>query len=163
MTSSPPRHCLLVVDDEPNICEAVRDLLRLDFRVLTAHSAAEETRIMTEHEVHIVMTDQRIPQVTGVQLLESVRAHFPQAVRMLFTGYSDSDSIIDAVNRGHIFGFLRKPWEPEELESAVRESADEYDRIVEKLIENERLRAEVADLRQRVAALDGATADRDPG
>lgn len=162
MTSPPPRHCLLVVDDEPNICEAVRDLLRLDFRVLTAHSAAEGTRIMTEQEVHIVMTDQRMPQVTGVQLLESVRTRFPQAVRMLFTGYSDSDSIIDAVNRGHIFGFLRKPWEPEELESSVREAADEYDRIVEKLIENERLRAEVADLRQRVAALHEATADREP-
>lgn len=160
MTSSPPRHCLLVVDDEPNICEAVRDLLRLDFRVLAAHSAAEGTRIMTEHEVHIVMTDQRMPQVTGVQLLESVRSRFPQAVRMLFTGYSDSDSIIDAVNRGHIFGFLRKPWEPEELESAVREAADEYDRIVETLLENERLRVEVADLRQRVAALHGATPDR---
>ncbi|TAK27318.1 MAG: response regulator [Myxococcaceae bacterium] len=162
MTSSPPRHCLLVVDDEPNICEAVRDLLRLDFRVLTAHSADEGTRVMTEHEVHIVMTDQRMPQVTGVQLLESVRSRFPQAVRMLFTGYSDSDSIIAAVNRGHIFGFLRKPWEPEELESAVREAADEYDRIVEKLIENERLRAEVADLRQRVATLHEATAGRDP-
>ena len=163
MTPSPPRHCLLVVDDEPNICEAVRDLLRLDFRVLTAHSAAEGTRTMTEQEVHIVMTDQRMPQVTGVQLLESVRTRFPQAVRMLFTGYSDSDSIIDAVNRGHIFGFLRKPWEPEELESAVREAADEYDRIVEKLIENERLRVEVAELRQRVAALHEAAADRDPG
>lgn len=162
MTSLPPRHCLLVVDDEPNICEAVRDLLRLDFRVLTAHSAAEGTRIMSEQEVHIVMTDQRMPQVTGVQLLESVRSRFPQAVRMLFTGYSDSDSIVDAVNRGHIFGFLRKPWEPEELESAVREAASEYDRIVEKLIENEWLRAEVAELRQRVEAIDGATARRDP-
>jgi len=151
-----------VVDDEPNICEAVRDLLRLDFRVLTAHSAAEGTRIMSEQEVHIVMTDQRMPQVTGVQLLESVRSRFPQAVRMLFTGYSDSDSIVDAVNRGHIFGFLRKPWEPEELESAVREAASEYDRIVEKLIENEWLRAEVAELRQRVEAIDGATARRDP-
>lgn len=163
MTIPPPRHCLLVVDDEPNICETVRDHLRLDFRVLTAHSAAEGTRLMTEHEVHIVMTDQRMPYTTGVQLLESVRARFPQAVRMLFTGYSDTTSIIAAINQGHIFAFLKKPWEPEELDAIVREAAAEYDRIVEQIIENARLRAEVDDLRQRVATLEAATAGREGG
>jgi response regulator RpfG family c-di-GMP phosphodiesterase len=156
MTIPPPRHCLLVVDDEPNICETVRDHLRLEFRVLTAHSAAEGTRLMTEHEVHIVMTDQRMPYTTGVQLLESVRVRFPQAVRMLFTGYSDTASIIAAINQGHIFAFLKKPWEPEELDAVVREAAAEYDRIVAQVIENARLRAEVDDLRQRVAALEAA-------
>ena len=156
MTIPPPRHCLLVVDDEPNICEAVRDHLRLDFRVLTAHSAAEGTKLMTEHEVHIVMTDQRMPYTTGVQLLESVRVRFPQAVRMLFTGYSDTASIIAAINQGHIFAFLKKPWEPEELDAVVHEAAAEYDRIVEQIIENARLRAEVDDLRQRVATLEAA-------
>jgi response regulator RpfG family c-di-GMP phosphodiesterase len=156
MTIPPPRHCLLVVDDEPNICETVRDHLRLEFRVLTAHSAAEGTRLMTEHEVHIVMTDQRMPYTTGVQLLESVRVRFPQAVRMLFTGYSDTASIIAAINQGHIFAFLKKPWEPEELDAVVREAAAEYDRIVEQIIENARLRAEVDDLRQRVATLEAS-------
>ena len=156
MTTPPPRHCLLVVDDEPNICETVRDHLRLEFRVLTAHSAAEGTKLMTEHEVHIVMTDQRMPYTTGVQLLESVRVRFPQAVRMLFTGYSDTASIIAAINQGHIFAFLKKPWEPEELDAIVHEAAAEYDRIVEQIIENTRLRAEVDDLRQRVATLEAA-------
>lgn len=156
MTIPPPRHCLLVVDDEPNICETVRDHLRLEFRVLTAHSAAEGTRLMTEHEVHIVMTDQRMPYTTGVQLLESVRVRFPQAVRMLFTGYSDTASIIAAINQGHIFAFLKKPWEPEELDAVVREAAAEYDRIVAQVIENARLRAEVDDLRQRVATLEAS-------
>ena len=156
MTTPPPRHCLLVVDDEPNICETVRDHLRLEFRVLTAHSAAEGTKLMTEHEVHIVMTDQRMPYTTGVQLLESVRVRFPQAVRMLFTGYSDTASIIAAIIQGHIFAFLKKPWEPEELDAIVHEAAAEYDRIVEQIIENTRLRAEVDDLRQRVATLEAA-------
>ncbi len=163
MTITPPRHCLLVVDDEPNICETVRDHLRLEFRVLTAHSAAEGTRIMTEQEVHIVMTDQRMPHTTGVELLESVRVRFPQAVRMLFTGYSDTESIIAAINQGHIFAFLPKPWEPEDLEALVHEAAAEYDRIVARIIETERLRAEVDDLRQRVARLETATAGRSPG
>lgn len=163
MTITPPRHCLLVVDDEPNICETVRDHFRLQFRVLTAHSAAEGTKIMAEQEVHIVMTDQRMPHTTGVQLLESVRVRFPQAVRMLFTGYSDTESIIAAINQGHIFAFLEKPWEPEELDTLVREAAAEYDRIVEGIIETERLRAEVEDLRQRVARLETSTAGRAPG
>ena len=124
--------------------------------MLTAHSAAEGTRLMTEHEVHIVLTDQRMPDTTGVHLLESVRVRFPQAVRMLFTGHSDTAFIIAAINQGHIFAFLKKPWEPEEIDAVVREAAAEYDRIVEQIIENARLRAEVDDLRQRVATHEAA-------
>ena len=109
------RHCLLIVDDEPNVCDSVHDLLRREFRVLKAHSAEEGYRIMQEEEVHIVMSDQRMPQITGVELLTKVKARHPQAIRMLFTGFADLESIIAAINQGHIFRFLKKPWQPEEL------------------------------------------------
>src|SRR5204862_1299941 len=85
----PAKHCLLVVDDEPDVCDSVHDLLRREFRVLKATSAQEGFRRMQEEEVHIVMTDQRMPRITGVELLEKVKARNPQAVRMLFTGYAD--------------------------------------------------------------------------
>lgn len=163
MSAAQPRHCLLVVDDEPHICEAVRDLLRREFRVLMANSAAQGAQIMSENDVHIVMTDQRMPHTTGVELLTSVRTRYPQAVRMLFTGFSDVESIIAAINQGHIFGFLRKPWEPEELEAAVREAAVEYDRIVAQLVESARLRAEIDDLRTRVKALEDERSPRAQG
>src|SRR6267142_5108690 len=126
----PMKHCLLVVDDEPDVCDSVHDLLRREFRVLKARSAAEGYKLMESEEVHIIMTDQRMPQVTGVELLSKVRVGHPTAVRMLFTGYADLDSIISAINQGHIFQFLKKPWQPEELIAAVREAAAEYDRLV---------------------------------
>jgi DNA-binding NtrC family response regulator len=148
------KHCLLVVDDEPDVCDSVHDLLRREFRVLKAHGADEGMRTMQEEEVHIVMTDQRMPMITGVELLKKVKAKNPKAIRMLFTGYADVDSIIAAINQGHIYQFLRKPWQPEELQAAVRQAADEYDRIVGQSEESERLRAEIVDLQHRVASLE---------
>ena len=149
-----PRHTLLVVDDEPDVCYSVHDLLRREFRVLKARSAAEGIELMQKNEVHIIMTDQRMPAITGVELLSSVRTRHPSAIRMLFTGYLDLEAIIAAINQGHIFRFLKKPWEPEELEAAVHEAAGEYDRLVARIEECQRLKAEVESLRQRVTVLE---------
>jgi response regulator RpfG family c-di-GMP phosphodiesterase len=148
------KHTLLVVDDEPDVCDSVHDLLRREFNVLKARSAAEGARLMQEHEVHIVMTDQRMPQTTGVELLSRVRRGHPRAVRMLFTGYADLEAVVAAINQGHIFQFLKKPWQPEELEAAVREAAAEYERLVEQADQVGQLQAEVQSLRERVAVLE---------
>jgi response regulator RpfG family c-di-GMP phosphodiesterase len=150
----PKKHCLLVVDDEPDVGDSVHDLLRREFKVLKARSAAEGCKILQENEVHIIMTDQRMPQVTGTEWLKTVQTRFPQAVRMLFTGYADLESIITAINQGHIYQFLKKPWQPEELVAAVREAAAEYDRLVGKAEEIEHLRGEIHGLRERVTMLE---------
>jgi len=150
----PTKHTLLVVDDEPDVCDSVHDLLRRQFRVLKAKSAAEGIELMRQNEVHIIMTDQRTPQITGVEFLNKVRLGHPQAVRMLFTGYADVDAIIAAINQGHIYKFLRKPWQPEELEEAVREAAAEYDRLVGQADEMARLRSELSQLRDRLTTLE---------
>jgi response regulator RpfG family c-di-GMP phosphodiesterase len=152
--SPPTKHCLLVVDDEPNVCDSVHDLLRREFRVLKAHSADEGYKIMQEEEVHIVMSDQRMPQITGVELLAKVKARYPMAIRMLFTGYADLESIVAAINQGHVYQFLKKPWQPEELESAVRQAAAEYERLGRDSEERERLQLTVQDLLKRVSALE---------
>jgi response regulator RpfG family c-di-GMP phosphodiesterase len=148
------KHTLLVVDDEPDVCDSVHDLLRREFRVLKARSAAEGIKLMETNEVHIIMTDQRMPQVTGVEMLSQVRQGHPTAVRMLFTGYADFESIISAINQGHIFQFLKKPWQPEELEAAVREAGREYDRLVEQAEQMHQLENEIRQLRARVATLE---------
>ena len=149
-----PKHTLLVVDDEPDVGDSVNDLLRRQFNVLRARNAEEGIRLMLEHEVHIIMTDQRMPQVSGVEMLTNVKQGHPQAVRMLFTGYADLEAIIAAINQGHIYKFLKKPWQPEELQAAVRQAAAEYDRLVEQAEENARLRALLEDLRQRLTTLE---------
>lgn len=148
------KHCLLVVDDEPDVCDSVYDLLRQEFQVLKAPSAAEGARLMLENEVHIVMTDQRMPNVTGVELLKNVRHRHPMSIRLLFTGFADLEAIIAAINHGHIFKFVKKPWQPEELLTVVREAAQEYDRLVRQDEELANLRSELERLRQRVTALE---------
>jgi response regulator RpfG family c-di-GMP phosphodiesterase len=150
----PTKHCLLIVDDEPNVCDSVHDLLRREFRVLKANSAEEGYRIMQKEEVHIVMSDQRMPQISGVELLTKVKSRYPQAIRMLFTGFADLESIVAAINQGHVFQFLKKPWQPEELEAAVRQAALEHDRLSQDAEQLEQLHSLIENLQTRVTALE---------
>jgi DNA-binding NtrC family response regulator len=152
--SASKKHTLLVVDDESDVCDSVHDLLRREFNVLKARSAEEGLQLMRDNEVHIIMTDQRMPKVSGVELLKSIRKGHPQAIRMLFTGYADLDAVIAAINQGHIFKFLKKPWQPEDLEGVVREAAAEYDRLVDNADTMEKLRVELQHLRDRITALE---------
>jgi response regulator RpfG family c-di-GMP phosphodiesterase len=152
--TAPAKHCLLVVDDEADVCDSVYDLLRREFKVLRAQSAADGLKLLQEHEVHIIMTDQRMPQITGVEFLTKIPSRHPQAVRLLFTGYADLEAVIAAINQGHVFQFLKKPWQPEELEAAVRQAAAEYDRLVKQADEIGRLQAELQRLHDRVTALE---------
>ncbi|MHB1561282.1 MAG: response regulator [Isosphaeraceae bacterium] len=145
---------MLIVDDEPDVCDSVHNLLRREFRVLKAHSAEEGYRIMQEEEVHIVMSDQRMPQITGIEMLTRLKARHPHAIRMLFTGFAELESIIAAINQGHIFQFLKKPWQPEELLAAVRQAALEYDNLETLAVERENLLEEVSSLKQRVSTLE---------
>jgi response regulator RpfG family c-di-GMP phosphodiesterase len=95
-----------------------------------------------------------MPNVTGLELLKNVLHRHPHAIRVLFTGFADLETIIEAINQGHIFKYLKKPWQPEELLAVVREAAQEYDRLVEKAEQFVRLRVEVEQLRQRVGVLE---------
>ena len=152
--TQPAKDCLLVVDDETGVCDSVHDLLRLEFRVLKARNAEEAYRVMQENEVHVIMTDQRMPRVTGVEMLRAVRLRHPHAVRILFTGYADIEAVIAAINQGRVFRFLRKPWRPEDILEAVHEAAAEYHRLVEQAEEAETLRAELVELRGRLGILE---------
>lgn len=123
------KHPILVVDDEEEILFSLRGLLRQDFELHTATSGAEALDIMRRHTIHVLMTDQRMPQMTGVELLAQSRAVCPEAVRIVFTGYADIKAVIDAVNEGQIFRYLTKPWDPDELVAALRQGCDEYDKL----------------------------------
>jgi signal transduction histidine kinase len=126
------RHTLLVVDDEPDVVKSVQDLLRMKYRVLGATSARQAMDLMAQEEVHVVMSDQRMPETTGVDFLRKVRGDFPEAIRLLFTGYADIRAVIDAINQGNVYRYITKPWDPDELETIIDEAADRYDLIVER-------------------------------
>src|SRR5436190_19361923 len=126
------KHPILVVDDEPEILFSLRALLRRDFEVHTAESGAQALEVLREHPVHVIMTDQRMPEMTGVELLSRARGACPEAVRVIFTGYADLKAVIDAVNRGEIFRYLTKPWDPDELCGVLHQACDHYAAIAER-------------------------------
>jgi signal transduction histidine kinase len=126
------RHTLLVVDDEPDVVQSVQDLLRLDYQVLGATRAKDGLKILQEQEVHLVMTDQRMPEMTGVEFLSHVRGDHPEAIRLLFTGYADLKAVVDAINQGSVYRYITKPWDPDDLQIIIRQAAEQYDLLVER-------------------------------
>ena len=156
------KHTLLVVDDEPDVVKSVQDLLRFDYKVLGATRAADALKLIDEQPVQIVLTDQRMPEMTGVDFLRRLREHHPDTVRLLVTGYADIRAVIDAINQGNVYRYITKPWEPEELQAIIREAAERYDlvaerkRLVEELkAKNEQLQNSNEEL-SRANALKGA-------
>ncbi len=131
---------LFVDDDEGNlvVCEAATGD---EFNVLTAPDAASALELMKEHEVGVLIADQRMPGTTGVELLERVKEDFPDTIRILITAYSDLPAAIDAINLGQVRRYLRKPWEPDELRAEIRDALDIYDMSRRLGLIEQRLRA----------------------
>ena len=114
---------LLFVDDEERILNALRSIFRSRHTVLTAGSGAEALELIRRFRPHVVVSDQRMPRMSGVELLRQVRDVAPGAVRMLLTGYSDLASIVGSINEGEVFRFISKPWDHAELQNTVAEAA----------------------------------------
>ena len=118
--------CLLVVDDEPDQVQSVKDLLRYDYRVLGATRASEALKIADQEHVQVVMSDQRMPEMTGVQFLSNLRGKHPEVVRLLFTAYSDLEAVTDAINEGNVYRYITKPYEPEELKTILKQAVEHF-------------------------------------
>ncbi|HYT94046.1 MAG TPA: hybrid sensor histidine kinase/response regulator [Gemmataceae bacterium] len=126
------KHCLLVVDDEADLVHSVQDLLRFEYRVLGATRATEGLDIMKREQVHVVMSDQRMPEMTGVEFLKRLREGYPDTVRLLFTAYADIKAVIDSINQGSVYRYITKPWEPQELQAVLRQAVQHYDLLAER-------------------------------
>jgi len=126
------RHTILVVDDEPDVVKSVQDLLRLDYKVLGATRAADALVILNKEIVDVVMTDQRMPEMSGVEFLRKAREQHPDAIRLLFTGYADIRAVIDAINQGNVYRYITKPWDPDELQTVIREACERRDLLAER-------------------------------
>ncbi|MGQ3054396.1 MAG: EAL domain-containing protein [Roseateles sp.] len=123
------RPTLLLVDDEPNILRALTRALRRDgYRILTADGAAAAFDILAQNEVQVILSDQRMPMMCGTEFLSEVKSLYPQTVRMVLSGYTDLQSVTEAINRGAIYRFLTKPWEDEPLREHIKEAFQHYAR-----------------------------------
>jgi putative nucleotidyltransferase with HDIG domain len=121
-------HTVLFVDDEVNILRAVQRLLRNEpCRVLTASRGAEALELLAGEAAQVVVSDQRMPEMNGVELLLAVRDRHPDAVRMMLTGYTEMNVAVEAINHGEIYRLITKPWNDEELKATLRQAFDHYD------------------------------------
>lgn len=118
---------ILVVDDEQEILHSLFGLLRMEFDVHTADSGKDALDVMRRHTISVVMADQRMPEMTGVELLSLLQDEWPDTIRMVFTGYSDVKAVIESINESHIFRYITKPWDPAELRAVLRQACDEYE------------------------------------
>ena len=111
---------VLYVDDEENNLISFKATFRLKYKVYTALSGSAALEIIEQHPIDIIITDQRMPQMTGVEFLEEVIKVNPDPMRILLTGYADMGAVVDAVNKGKIFHYLSKPWSEEELDETIQ-------------------------------------------
>ena len=114
---------LLLLDDEPNIIRSLNRALRLDgYKILAATSAADALKLLAMNPVQVVVSDHRMPEMTGIEFLSRVKELYPDTVRIILSGYADLDSVIDAINRGAVYRYFTKPWDDEQLRECVQEA-----------------------------------------
>jgi len=123
---------LLVIDDEPEILQSLKGLLRREFDLHLAQSGPEALEILGRHPIEVILTDQRMPGMTGTELMARARREFPDSIRIVFTGYADIKAVVDAINRGGLYRYLTKPWDPDELVEVLNDAAAEYRRAADR-------------------------------
>lgn len=118
---------ILYVDDEPSNLIVFEAAFEEQFHVITCRSAEEALAYLARHPLPVVVADQRMPEMTGVEMFIRVRQMYPHTQRVILSGYTDSDAAIDAINQGQIFQFVRKPWQRIELLSVLQRALDAHD------------------------------------
>ncbi|MBI3961442.1 MAG: response regulator, partial [Deinococcus sp.] len=142
---------VLIVDDEPDVLDLLERSLGLDYQVFRANGGSEGLELVWQHRFAVIITDQRMPDMSGVEFLERTIEYLPDTIRIILTGYTGVEDLIGAINAGRVYRYFTKPWEPRELEITVRRAVETYQLICERaqlLIE---LRHKVDDLAAALA------------
>ncbi len=133
---------LLIVDDEPANLRLLERLFSREFHCLKASSGAEAIRLLEQHDVAILITDQRMPIMTGIDLLKQTASLRPHMVRILLTGYTDVEALVEAINSGLVYMYITKPWNNEDLKLRINRACEHY--------QNNKNRQALADANQRL-------------
>ncbi len=148
------RHKILIVDDESDILDSLQWSFEMDYEVVTAGNGREGLEVLRrEPDVAVIIADQRMPEMNGAKFLAEAMGLVPKSMRIMLTGYTDMDALVDAVNSGQIYRYIAKPWEPEELMMEVRRAIQNYEMAAEldrNYGEILRLNAELEEARQKL-------------
>lgn len=119
---------MLVVDDEPDNLDLLYRTFRRDFSVLKAESGIQALEILaSEGEVAVIISDQRMPEMKGTEFLSKTLPQFPNTVRIILTGFTDIEDLVEAINSGQVYKYITKPWDPNELKGVVQKAAETYE------------------------------------
>ncbi|GAB4134938.1 MAG: hypothetical protein Fur0046_07280 [Cyanobacteria bacterium J069] len=124
----PKKPKMLVVDDEPDNLDLLYRTFRRDFSVLRAESGVMALDLLaTEGEVAVIISDQRMPEMKGTEFLSKTVPQFPDTMRIILTGFTDVEDLVDAINSGQVYKYITKPWDPNELKAVVQRAVETYD------------------------------------
>ncbi|TKJ34143.1 MAG: hypothetical protein CEE38_18955 [Planctomycetes bacterium B3_Pla] len=128
------KRIVLFVDDEEKILKSLkRGLLDEPYETLFSNSGKEALEILEQSQVQVIVTDMRMPEMNGLELLKAVKEEYPHIIRMILSGYADTDTLLAAINQGEIFRFIAKPWKSnEELKTIIRQAIEYYDLHIER-------------------------------
>ncbi len=134
---------MLVVDDEPDNLDLLYRTFRRDFQVFKAESGATALEILAnEGEVAVIISDQRMPEMKGTEFLSRTVPQFPNTVRIILTGFTDIEDLVEAINSGQVYKYITKPWDPNELKTVVGRAAETYEVLIEKIEDLRRAEAQ---------------------
>lgn len=118
---------ILVVDDEPNVIASLKRVFMDEpYRIYSANSASEAIEILKKHPIKVVISDEKMPEISGSEFLSMVREQFPNIIRIMLTGHASIDSAMKAINEGEIYRFFTKPWDDMDIRFAVRSAIEKY-------------------------------------
>ncbi|MFB2771065.1 response regulator [Pelatocladus sp. BLCC-F211] len=141
----PKKQKILVVDDEPDNLDLLYRTFRRDFQVLKADSGINALQVLaTEGEVAVIISDQRMPEMKGTEFLSKTVPQFPNTVRIILTGFTDIEDLVEAINAGQVYKYITKPWDPTELKAVVQRAAETYDLLKQRTEELRRANAQIA-------------------
>ncbi|MES2330653.1 MAG: response regulator [Bacteroidota bacterium] len=118
---------VLYIDDEPNNIVSFKAAFRRVFNIFSAESAEEGKKVLEQENIHVILSDQRMPKTTGIEFFQSILDTHPDPIRILITGYTDINAVIDAINLGQVYKYLTKPWIEEEVKTSIKNSFEVYD------------------------------------
>jgi CheY-like chemotaxis protein len=141
----PKKAKMLVVDDEPDNLDLLYRTFRRDFSVLKAESGVRALEILaTEGEVAVIISDQRMPEMKGTEFLSKTVPQFPDTMRIILTGFTDVEDLVEAINSGQVYKYITKPWDPNELKAVVQRAAETYELLKQRTEELRRSQAQTA-------------------
>ncbi|MEO1591903.1 MAG: response regulator [Cyanobacteria bacterium J06632_22] len=127
---------MLVVDDEPDNLDLLYRTFRREYQVLRAESGVQALEVLqNEGEVAVIISDQRMPEMTGTEFLSKTVPEFPDTVRIILTGFTDVEDLVQAINAGQVYRYITKPWDPDELKAVVQRATDTYELLKQRTAE----------------------------